>query len=115
MDAAQGAMAQATRTGHYDRAERLIECTDWFMHRLTGEWTLSLNHVTVKWNYARREGGWSPALLGQAGLSDLQDIWPDRIVPLGKGEGRLSARAAAELGLRPGIPVAEGGIDAYLG
>src|SRR5205807_7194904 len=51
----------------YDRAERLVECTDWFMHRLTGEWTLSLNHVTVKWNYARREGGWSTALLGQAG------------------------------------------------
>jgi len=99
----------------YDRAERLVECTDWFMHRLTGEWTLSLNHVTVKWNYARREGGWSTALLGQAGLSDLQDKWPERIVPLGKGQGRLSARAAAELGLRPGIPVAEGGIDAYLG
>src|SRR5205807_1137830 len=89
----------------YSQAEHLIECTDWFMYRLTGEWTLSLNHVTVKWNYARREGGWSTALLGQAGLSDLQDKWPDRIVPLGKGQGRLSARAAAELGLRPGIPV----------
>src|SRR5262249_55704366 len=22
----------------YDRAERLIECTDWFMHQLTGVW-----------------------------------------------------------------------------
>ena len=36
------------------RAGRIVECTDWMMLRLTGEWTLSLNHVAVKWNYARR-------------------------------------------------------------
>jgi FGGY-family pentulose kinase len=99
----------------YGQAERLIECTDWFMYRLTGEWTLSLNHVTVKWNYARPDGGWSSALLRQAGLDDLREKWPPRVVPLGKGESRLSAIAAAELGLRPGTPVAQGGVDAYLG
>ena len=43
----------------YGRAGRVVECTDWFMHRLTGEWTLSLNNVSVKWNYARPDGGWS--------------------------------------------------------
>src|SRR5207253_5813796 len=99
----------------YDRAERIVECTDWFMFRLTGEWTLSLNNITVKWNYARPDGGWSEALLREAGLEDLRDKWPSTIVALGKGEARLSATAAAELGLRPGIPVAQGGIDAYLG
>src|SRR5262249_61078287 len=26
----------------YGRATRIIECTDWFMFKLTGEWTLSL-------------------------------------------------------------------------
>ncbi|HEV3079287.1 MAG TPA: FGGY-family carbohydrate kinase [Gemmataceae bacterium] len=99
----------------YQCAERLVECTDWLMHRLTGEWTLSLNHVTVKWNYARPDGGWSTALLRRAGLEELPEKWPSRIVPLGKGEARLSTTAAADLGLRPGIPVAQGGIDAYLG
>jgi FGGY-family pentulose kinase len=99
----------------YNGAERLIECTDWFMYRLTGQWTLSLNHVTVKWNYARPEGGWSAALLKQVGLEDLPGKWPATVVPLGKGETQLSAAAAKELGLRPGIPVAQGGIDAYLG
>jgi len=100
---------------NYERAVRLVECTDWMMFRLTGQWTLSLNHVAVKWNYARPDGGWPIPLLSRVGLTDLLEKWPDRIVPLGRGDGRLSDRAAGELGLRPGIPVAQGGIDAYLG
>src|SRR5206468_7808467 len=66
-------------------------------------------------NYARPDGGWSTALLKRVGLDDLAGKWPTTVVPLGKGEACLSAVAAQELGLRPGIPVAQGGIDAYLG
>lgn len=99
----------------YERANRIVECTDWFMYRLTGEWTLSLNHVAVKWNYVRPEGGWNDDLLDKADLEDLPGKWPAQIVPLGKGAGRLSKVAADELGLRAGTPVAQGGIDAYLG
>jgi FGGY-family pentulose kinase len=99
----------------YDRAGRLVECTDWFMYRLTGAWTLSLNHVVVKWDYDRPARGWSENLLRRVGLEDLPGKWPADIVPLGKGEARLSEAAAGELGLRPGTPVAQGGIDAYLG
>ena len=46
------------------------------MYRLTGEWTLSLNHVAVKWNYARPDGGW----------------------PVGLHEGRRAGRPAARSG-----------------
>lgn len=99
----------------YDQAGRLVECTDWFMFRLTGGWTLSLNNVTVKWDYARPDGGWSRDLLRRVGLDGLPGKWPADVVPLGKGNARLSAAAAEELGLRPGTPVAQGGIDAYLG
>ncbi len=99
----------------YGRADRIIECTDWFMFKLTGEWALSLNNVSVKWNYARPDGGWSAAMLRAVGLEDLTGKWPTTIVPLGKGEAKLSSAAAAELGLRGGTPVAQGGIDAYLG
>jgi FGGY-family pentulose kinase len=99
----------------YARAQRVVECTDWMMHRLTGEWSLSLNHVAVKWNYARPDGGWPIKLLEAVGLSDLLEKWPERIVPLGRGAARLNEHAASELGLRTGIPVAQGGIDAYLG
>ena len=99
----------------YRRADRIVECTDWFMHRLTGQWTLSLNHVAVKWNYARPEGGWPLSLLAAVGLDDLLAKWPETIVPLGRGDATLSRPAARALGLREGTPVAQGGIDAYLG
>jgi FGGY-family pentulose kinase len=99
----------------YDRANRIVECTDWFMRQLSGEWTLSLNHVAAKWNYARPDGGWPLAMMRAVGLDDLASKWPDRIVHLGGGEATLSAAAAAELGLSKGTPIAQGGIDAYLG
>ena len=99
----------------FERADRVVECTDWMMHRLTGEWTLSLNHVSVKWNYARPDGGWPYGLLHAVGLDDLVAKWPEQIVPLGRGSAVLSASAAKALGLRAGTPVAQGGIDAYLG
>src|SRR5207253_1162410 len=99
----------------YRRAARVVECTDWMMYRLTGSWTLSLNHVAVKWNYARPDGGWPLGLLAAVGLDDLPAKWPVTIVPLGRGDGRLTPEAADDLGLAPGTPVAQGGIDAYLG
>lgn len=99
----------------YDQCERMVECTDWFMHQLTGVWTLSLNHVTVKWNHSRPDGGWSADMLRAVGLEDLPSKWPADIVPLGKGSGKLGAAAAKTLGLVAGTPVAQGGIDAYLG
>ncbi len=99
----------------YHRAARIVECTNWFMRRLTGEWTLSLNHAAVKWNYARAEGGWPRAMMAATGLDDLLAKWPDRIEPLGRGGATLTPGAAADLGLDPGTPVAQGGIDAYLG
>jgi len=99
----------------YRDADRLVECTDWMMHRLTGEWTLSLNHVSVKWNYARPDGGWPLGLHRAVGLDGLVDKWPATIVPLGRGQAVLSREAAGYLGLAAGTPVAQGGIDAYHG
>lgn len=107
-------LKQNERTS-YDAARHLVECTDWLMYQLTGEWTLSLNHVAVKWNYVAPEGGWSRPMLDAVGLTDLVDKWPLDVVPYGGGQGKLSASAAAALGLAAGTPVAQGGIDAYAG
>jgi FGGY-family pentulose kinase len=99
----------------YDRADRIVECTNWLMFKLTGEWTLSLNHCAAKWDYARPDGGWPVAMMQSVGLDDLLAKWPERIEPLGAGGATLSGPAASALGLRAGTPVAQGGIDAYLG
>src|SRR5919206_816654 len=53
-----------------------------------------------------------PYLLG---LDDLPAKWPEQVVPLGRADASLRASAAEALGLRAGTPVAQGGIDAYLG
>jgi FGGY-family pentulose kinase len=97
----------------YERATWIFEGTDWLLHRLTGETTASLNCVTCKWNYARPEGGWSQKMLQAIGLDGLPGKWPTRIVATGEQVGQLTADAAAALGLNPGTPVAEAGIDAY--
>ncbi|MFM7131613.1 MAG: ribulokinase [bacterium] len=99
----------------YKSAERIVECTDWMMHKLTGQWTLALNHVAVKWNYAKPEGGWPADLIDRMEIDDIFAKWPKEIVPLGRGNGVLCKKAASHLGLIAGTPVAQGGIDAYLG
>jgi FGGY-family pentulose kinase len=97
----------------YERAELICEGTDWLMHRMTGEWTASLNCATCKWNYALPEGGWPDKLLATLGMSELRDKWPQDVLPMGEKAGEVTLRAAEEMGLAPGTPVAQGGIDAY--
>jgi FGGY-family pentulose kinase len=97
----------------YEAAELIIEATDWLTFRLTGEWTASRCNATAKWNYARPAGGYPTSLLAAVDASELLDKWPPEVLALGAPAGEISARAAAELGLKAGTPVARGGIDAY--
>lgn len=97
----------------YRAADLIIEGTDWLMFRLTGSWSASLCNATAKWNYARPAGGYPVGLLQTLGAEELLGKWPDQVLPMGTLAGELSARAATDLGLKPGTPVAQGGIDAY--
>jgi len=99
----------------YEQADLIIEGVDWLMYRLTGNWAASLNNVTAKWNYAAPAGGWPDSLLDALSFSEIRDKWPTTVLPMGERAGELTRTAAEELGLKPGIPVAEGGIDAYCG
>ena len=89
----------------YRDAARIVECTDWMMHRLTGEWTLSLNHVAVKWNYARPDGGW-PLGLAQGGGArrPAGQVARDRSSRLGEG-----TRPSSAGGRRAGPPRRDAG------
>ena len=98
----------------YQKARYVGEFTDWLTWRLTGEWVGSINNTSIRWYYDRAEGGWPESFYEQIGLSDLLPKFPPRILDMGVTAGELLPSVAAELGLPPGIPVAEGGADAFV-
>lgn len=99
----------------FKKADKIIESTDYLMFRLTGKWTASRCNATCKWNYTTIEGGYPLSLLEQLGIPELVSKWPPEVIPMGEKVGELIPDAAKELNLIPGIPIAEGGIDAYAG
>lgn len=99
----------------YDAAHHICEYADWLIYRLTGEWTTSINIASLRWYYDRDSGGFSRSFYQAIGLEDLLDKFPARVLEMGTVVAGLSRQAAAELGLRPGTPVAEGGGDAMVG
>lgn len=103
------------RPGPYRRAYRLLEATDWIAYMLSGEWTASRCNATCKWNYASVDGGWPEDFFAALGAPELPSKWPEKVVPLGQRIGSLTREAAEAMGLPPGIPIGEGGIDAHVG
>jgi FGGY-family pentulose kinase len=98
----------------YARARHVGEFIDWLTYRLTGEWVASVNNTSIRWYYDRDEGGWPLDFYEAIGLGDLPERFPPTVLDMGVRAGGLRADVAAELGLRAGIPVAEGGADAYV-
>ncbi|HYF92432.1 MAG TPA: FGGY-family carbohydrate kinase [Symbiobacteriaceae bacterium] len=95
------------------RSEVVCEYLDWLTFRLTGRWTASLMNTSCRWFYNRRQGGWPRDLYQEVGLLDALEKFPPEVLPLGDHVGPLTAEAAADLGLLPGTPVMEGGVDAF--
>jgi len=96
-------------------AARICEYQDYINWRLTGRWVASLNNVSIRWHYQSRGGGVPRSLIERLNLSELEEKWPSRIVRPGDVIDVLTKDAAAHLGLQPGIPVAQGGADAFIG
>ena len=99
----------------YNKAYRLIDAPDWITYHLTGEWTININSAAHRMYYNRDEGGWPEDFYGEIGCGDVFDKLPERVVDLGEVVGTLTTKAASRLGLRPGIPVAQGPADAWAG
>ena len=99
----------------YAAAHHMCEYVDWITYRLTGEWTASVNIASLRWYYDRDNGGFPQSFYKRIGLDDLLDKFPKRVLDMGTVVGGLTQKAAEELGLLPGIPVAEGGGDAMVG
>jgi sugar (pentulose or hexulose) kinase len=99
----------------FQRAARICEYQDYINWRLTGRWVASLNNMAVRWHYQSREGGLPLSLLDSLGLAELAEKWPPLIVRPGDVIDVLTRPAAEHLGLAPGIPVVQGGADAFIG
>ncbi len=99
----------------FARAAKIGEYQDFLNLHLTGEWTASLNNASMRWHYQTHHGGVPHSLLQAVGLSDLHAKWPARVVPPGDVIGGLTRKAAAHLGLPTGLPVVQGGADAFIG
>jgi len=99
----------------YANASRFLDLADYMVWRASGADVASVCTLTCKWNYLAHERRFSDSLLAAVGLTDLLPKIPIDVRQLGSPAGRLSEPGAAELGLRPGIAVATGVIDAHAG
>jgi FGGY-family pentulose kinase len=98
----------------YRQARYIGEFIDWLNLRLTGEWTASINNTAIRWYYDRAAGGWPAEFYELIGLGDILEKFPPRVLDMGEVVGPLLPEVADELGLQPGIPVAQGGADAFV-
>lgn len=99
----------------YERAEYILDCSDWVTQRLTRERTASINTATSKYYFDRDAGGWAAELYEKAGAPDLLKKLPQDVRDVGAPVGGLCSEVARELGLEPDTPVAQGSVDAYAG
>lgn len=100
---------------NYNMAAYVIECVDWLTYKLTGRLTASIDNVSARWYYNRPAGGWPVNFYNKIGLEDIIEKYPKDILDMGEQVGTLTKQAADDLGLIAGIPVGEGGADAYVG
>jgi autoinducer 2 (AI-2) kinase len=86
--------------------------SDWVIYRLTGRFVTDPSTGSSSNLFDLRARTWSASSLELVGLS--QGIMPEVLEP-GTVAASVSDRAAAETGLRAGLPVVVGGADTQLG
>lgn len=98
----------------YDAAATICEYQDFVNFYLTGRMCASACNVSIRWHYDS-ERGWPVSLVETLGMADILDKWPKDVLQVGDIVGGLTAEAAASMGLPVGLPVAQGGADAFIG
>ncbi|TIS07920.1 MAG: ribulokinase, partial [Mesorhizobium sp.] len=101
-------------------AWQFMDLADFLTWRATGSLARSTCTVTCKWTYLAHEARWDDGYFRKVGLGALADeefarIGTEVVAPGSALPDGLRSKAAAELGLLPGTPVAAGMIDAHAG
>ncbi len=107
----------------WKRTAKFLDLADFMVYAATGNDVRSLCTVVCKWTYLGHEGKhgrWDKSFFRQAGLDDLfAGDGGGRVGavvrPMGSFAGPLTETAAKALGLRAGIAVGVGIIDAHAG
>lgn len=106
------------RPEQWARAGYFFDLADFITWRATGSNARSRCTMAAKWNYlAHEERPWNASFLKAIGLEDVRErgSLPEETLVVGSPVGRLTAGAAADLGLDTDCVVATGLIDAYAG
>ncbi|KAG2482942.1 hypothetical protein HYH03_018167 [Edaphochlamys debaryana] len=105
----------------YAAAATICEFQDYINRRLTGRRCASANCMAVRWHWDSSRGP-PLSLLSKLGIPDLASKWPlvdgegrPAVLAPGEAVGGLTEEAAAHVGLPPGLLVAQGGADAFIG
>ena len=96
----------------FERVRAISMLNDWVTARLTGEIVVEPTNGSTSGLFSVKTRNWSDRLIERAGLD--RGMFP-RVVEPGTIIGRITASAAAEIGLAAGTPVVAGGGDAQLG
>ncbi len=99
----------------YDAADRFIEAADWIVWQLTGVETR--NACTAGYKAIWDDQSGYPSREFCASLHPKLANLVDKLgqpVPLGRKAGELTAAMAKRMGLKPGIAVAVGNVDAHV-
>jgi ribulose-phosphate 3-epimerase len=110
----------------WEKAKTICEYQDYINFKLTGDWCACSCNAATRWHWdgeaALQESteenpypGRPLSLYNKLGIPELADKVPKRVVPMGGLVGHLTDEAATHLNLPPGIPVAQGGPDAFVG
>jgi len=101
----------------YEAADRFIEAADWIVLQLTGEEKRNLCTAGYKAIWEKGGGYPSPdffAALDPRLRNVVKEKLSEDIYPLGERAGGLTKEWAKKTGLRPGIAVAVGNVDAHV-
>lgn len=101
----------------YEEMYEYMEVADWIILHLTGKAHRNGCAAGYKAQYIPGVGYPEQALFEKAGFcpkGDITEKMPSPVIPVGKTVGTLRETVAEKLGLKAGIPVAAGLVDAHV-
>ena len=96
----------------FEKTEKILQSNSYIVYRMTGEITQDLSQGYGLACFDMRKGCWDDGMCSELGIP--RKLLPE-IVPCDRIVGKLTRTAAEQMGLKEGIPVAAGGLDAACG